>query len=370
MNAPERFEQLIAFLGSHLPAPVDQQEVRRLAEAVAQAAQHLQTDIEIDLGQSARFVAVLQAADSFAEAAEHLRASVAAGVDIEHARTDFTEVDNAWQELSDRLYSPSLRPFEHLHQAASGVAPRVGEVSRSLGVFREPSPLSRSPTSASRTTSSSARSLDRDFVWLPEWQQWVPITVVPLDDEWLDESVVDDDFPTIPDRQAPLGEHRSLEEDSGRSRFQPTAPSLPNRQPRGLTPQPAPRLLEPRSNRPTEESDGHNHEHGDGHDHSRAQPSPTPKKSAPTPAPSAKQVIPHPAELELDPVVRESLAKLSPEDRAAAIAQRTCPVTGDLLGEMGTPIKVRVQGRDVFVCCQGCVKKLQKDPQKYLGGRR
>ena len=26
MNAPERFEQLIAFLGSHLPAPADQQE--------------------------------------------------------------------------------------------------------------------------------------------------------------------------------------------------------------------------------------------------------------------------------------------------------------------------------------------------------
>jgi hypothetical protein len=28
MDTPERYEQLIAFLGSQLPAPVDQQEVR------------------------------------------------------------------------------------------------------------------------------------------------------------------------------------------------------------------------------------------------------------------------------------------------------------------------------------------------------
>lgn len=38
-----------------------------------------------------------------------------------------------------------------------------------------------------------------------------------------------------------------------------------------------------------------------------------------------------------------------------ALQQRTCPVTGDLLGSMGKPIKVNVNGRFIFVCCQGCV---------------
>ena len=53
--------------------------------------------------------------------------------------------------------------------------------------------------------------------------------------------------------------------------------------------------------------------------------------------------------------VKESVAKLSPEDRALAEAQETCPVTGELLGSMGAPIKVAVEGRDVFVCYEGCV---------------
>jgi len=41
-------------------------------------------------------------------------------------------------------------------------------------------------------------------------------------------------------------------------------------------------------------------------------------------------------------------------------------VTGDVLGMDGTPLKVRVGGRDVFVCCEGCVADLQTNPNKYL----
>jgi hypothetical protein len=46
--------------------------------------------------------------------------------------------------------------------------------------------------------------------------------------------------------------------------------------------------------------------------------------------------------------------------------QRTCPVTGEELGSMGTPIPVGVNGQTVYVCCRGCVKKLQADPDRYL----
>ena len=62
----------------------------------------------------------------------------------------------------------------------------------------------------------------------------------------------------------------------------------------------------------------------------------------------------------------EALASLSAEDRALAEKQKICPVTGQPLGSMGTPVKVTVEGRDVLLCCQGCVSAIETDPRKYL----
>ena len=53
-------------------------------------------------------------------------------------------------------------------------------------------------------------------------------------------------------------------------------------------------------------------------------------------------------------------------DTTAIAQQKICPVMEEKLGSMGTPWKVHVEGRDVFVCCKGCIKFLQKEPQKYL----
>ncbi|MEX2092046.1 MAG: hypothetical protein WD971_05180 [Pirellulales bacterium] len=64
--------------------------------------------------------------------------------------------------------------------------------------------------------------------------------------------------------------------------------------------------------------------------------------------------------------VTEAMAALSETDRAAALAQKVCPVSGDALGGMGTPIKVTVKGRDVFLCCEGCREKLEANPDEYL----
>jgi hypothetical protein len=52
--------------------------------------------------------------------------------------------------------------------------------------------------------------------------------------------------------------------------------------------------------------------------------------------------------------IETAMAKLSPEDRQAAVAQRVCPVTGEPLGSMGKPIKVTQGDRHLFVCCAGC----------------
>ena len=64
--------------------------------------------------------------------------------------------------------------------------------------------------------------------------------------------------------------------------------------------------------------------------------------------------------------IEKALAKLSPADRAAAKRQKTCPVIDELLGSMGTPIKLRVQGRDVFICCEACEEDLRDNPAKFL----
>lgn len=62
----------------------------------------------------------------------------------------------------------------------------------------------------------------------------------------------------------------------------------------------------------------------------------------------------------------EGLAALSPEDRALAEKQGTCPVSGEPLGEMGTPVKVEVDGKVVFLCCDHCRGKFDENPQEYL----
>lgn len=62
----------------------------------------------------------------------------------------------------------------------------------------------------------------------------------------------------------------------------------------------------------------------------------------------------------------ETLASFSPEDRASAMKQHFCPVSGAMLGTMGAPEKVDVNGQPVWICCDGCKDKLLADPAKYL----
>jgi hypothetical protein len=62
----------------------------------------------------------------------------------------------------------------------------------------------------------------------------------------------------------------------------------------------------------------------------------------------------------------EQLASLSAEDRASAMKQHVCPVSGEMLGTMGVPEKVDVNGQAVWICCDGCKDKLLAEPDKYL----
>ena len=53
-------------------------------------------------------------------------------------------------------------------------------------------------------------------------------------------------------------------------------------------------------------------------------------------------------------------------DRSAVLAQGLCPVMKQPLGGHGTPIKISIDGRAVFVCCKGCVSKVEQNPDLYL----
>ena len=64
--------------------------------------------------------------------------------------------------------------------------------------------------------------------------------------------------------------------------------------------------------------------------------------------------------------IQSALENLSPEDRALAEKQQKCPVTDKPLGSMGTPIKVMVKDKPVFICCKSCQKTVEDKPDEML----
>ncbi|WP_435011307.1 hypothetical protein P12x_002614 [Tundrisphaera lichenicola] len=102
-------------------------------------------------------------------------------------------------------------------------------------------------------------------------------------------------------------------------------------------------------------------------------PSPEAPKDAtevtPLPVEPAKDEAPKGADAsKLSEEELAEIKKLSPEDQAIALAQVTCPVSGDNLGEggMGVPIKQVIDGKTFFICCAGCEKAVKSDPAAVL----
>ncbi len=65
--------------------------------------------------------------------------------------------------------------------------------------------------------------------------------------------------------------------------------------------------------------------------------------------------------------IAAAIAKLPKADQVIAIAQGYCVVLEEnRLGSMGTPVKVMIEGRPVFLCCEGCKKKALADGKAIL----
>lgn len=59
-------------------------------------------------------------------------------------------------------------------------------------------------------------------------------------------------------------------------------------------------------------------------------------------------------------------APMADEAKAKPDLLTTCPVSGDKLGEMGKPVVFTYKDQEVKLCCKGCKKDFDKDPEKYM----
>lgn len=64
--------------------------------------------------------------------------------------------------------------------------------------------------------------------------------------------------------------------------------------------------------------------------------------------------------------IRAALDKLPADERAAAERQKVCPITGMPLGSMGTPVKMSIEGRTLWLCCAGCQAEAADNPERTL----
>jgi hypothetical protein len=60
------------------------------------------------------------------------------------------------------------------------------------------------------------------------------------------------------------------------------------------------------------------------------------------------------------------LAADKKEEKKSDYPLTTCVVSDEKLGSMGKPYIVKIKGREVQLCCDGCEKDLKKNPDKFL----
>ena len=59
-------------------------------------------------------------------------------------------------------------------------------------------------------------------------------------------------------------------------------------------------------------------------------------------------------------------AQAAEAKKATPYPLKTCVVSDAKLGEMGDPYVFTYKGREVKLCCKGCLKTFEKDPAKYI----
>lgn len=66
------------------------------------------------------------------------------------------------------------------------------------------------------------------------------------------------------------------------------------------------------------------------------------------------------------PALSVNVVPLTEADRPLIERQRICPVMDAGLRDHGTPIKLLVNNQPLYLCCEGCIEEVQKNPQHYV----
>jgi len=69
-----------------------------------------------------------------------------------------------------------------------------------------------------------------------------------------------------------------------------------------------------------------------------------------------------------DEKIRPYVAQVLPvkTDAEGVMRQRTCPVSGDVLGTKGPVVKLLIADAPLYLCCEGCIKAVRDEPEKYF----
>ncbi len=68
-----------------------------------------------------------------------------------------------------------------------------------------------------------------------------------------------------------------------------------------------------------------------------------------------------------DAIIAKAISELPAAEQAEASKQKYCAVqTKQLLGTMGMPYKVMLDGQSVYLCCAGCKGKATRNPKETL----
>ena len=59
-------------------------------------------------------------------------------------------------------------------------------------------------------------------------------------------------------------------------------------------------------------------------------------------------------------------AEATTEAKPIPYPLKTCIVSGEALDSMGAPVVFVREGRELKVCCKGCIKGFDKEPARYL----
>ena len=132
----------------------------------------------------------------------------------------------------------------------------------------------------------------------------------------------------------------------------PTAPDVPVGAAKAPAAMPTPRSLSP--------------DMGKADDAKTAPNTETPKDTPPKVEPPKTDAKKSTSTIKLSDDELAEIKKLPAADQPLAIKQIVCPISGHNLGSMEVPVKVKVDGTELFLCCDACKKAFNKDPKAAL----